>query len=855
MKLIPLIMILFTTTLKAQPNAAALPASLKIDWQLQSNHHLQSNTYLATLTLSNTSSNLELPPNGWTLYYNSFKDLSETNIGHGLQSYRLQGDLFCIKPTADFKGLKPNESVALSLTGYGWSYNVSDAPTGFYLVWDNRPEQAFNLTQVSALPPSDMAGFSRWPNTKPPHVTPQTVYEANKSITDIDEAQLPAVFPTPIAVKATLGTFTITKNILVSPNVKFKNEAQYLVDELVQFTGNKLPIGIANKSAIQLSFDASLPEEGYKLTVAETGVNIIASTPTGLFYGIQSLKCLFPLDVWKNPQPSLTIKCMEVTDAPRFAYRGLHVDVARNFQTKAQLFRLLNWMAMYKLNVLHFHFCDDEAWRLEIPQLPELTAVGAVRGHMLANPPHMPPAYGSGGDTNNRQSGLYSRADYIEILRFAKARHIEVIPEIETPGHARAAIKAMEARYDRLSNAGKTKEAETYLLSDPNDVSIHSSPQNFTDNVMCVAMPSVYLFIETVVDELIAMHKEADMPLKTIHVGGDEVPSGSWEKSPLCQSLLAKLPADQYKQTSDLWPYYWGKIDTLFSKRGLYVSGWEEIGIRKSNHDGRHTKEINPLFANRNFHPYVWNTLVGWGSEDVPYQLANRGYKVVMCPVTHTYFDLAYQPDFNEPGQYWGGFLDTDKPFGLIPYDYTKNVKTDIYNNPIDPKSLQGKERLTDTGRSNIVGIQGQLWSENMRNAEQQEYFAFPKMLALAERAWAKDPEWALTTDAKTSQQQYEQAWSEFANIVGKHELVKLCYYQGGVNFRIPTVGAKIENGLVMANIQFPGLTIRYTTNGTEPNAQSEVYIAPIATKTVIQLRAFDVNGRGGRTIFIDNSN
>jgi hexosaminidase len=349
------------------------------------------------------------------------------------------------------------------------------------------------------------------------------------------------------------------------------------------------------------------------------------------------------------------------------------------------------------------------------------------------------------------------------------------------------------------------------------------------------------------------MHNEAGMPLKTIHVGGDEVPQGVWEKSPIAQNLLKLLPADRYKQTSDLWVYYWEKVNMILKERNLYVSGWEEIGMRESKVDGNRVMMVNPEFANNNFHTYVWNTVIGWGAEDLPYRLANGGYKVILCPVSNLYFDLAYQKDFNEVGYFWGGFVDIDKPYYFIPYDYLKNTTVDRFGVPVDPKVLQGKDKLTDYGKSNILGIQGELWSENIRTAADLEYLAFPKLLGLSERAWASDPEWATTKDAELSKTLYNKAWNEFVNVVGKRELTKLNHYQGGAGFRIPTVGAKLIDGAVHANIQLPGMTIRFTTDGSEPTASSVVYSQPIATKGLIRFRAFDSKGRGGRTIEIRN--
>ncbi|MEY3350258.1 MAG: hypothetical protein RIQ50_369, partial [Bacteroidota bacterium] len=295
------------------------------------------------------------------------------------------------------------------------------------------------------------------------------------------------------------------------------------------------------------------------------------------------------------------------------------------------------------------------------------------------------------------------------------------------------------------------------------------------------------------------------------------------------------------------------KINRILRERNLYVSGWEEIGMRESKVDGNRVMMVNPEFANNNFHTYVWNTVIGWGAEDLPYRLANGGYKVVLCAVSNLYFDLAYHKDFNENGYYWGGFVDVDKSFYFIPYDYLKNTKVDPYGNPFDPKMLVGKDKLTDYGKTNILGIQGQLWSENIRSAADLEYSAFPKMLGLAERAWSTDPQWATEKDPARSSELYNEAWSVFTNTVGKKELFRLNYFQGGAEFRIPTVGLKIIDQRVHANIQLPGLVIRYTTDGSEPTSSSKLYTAPVAEKGILRFKAFDSKGRSGRTTNIDN--
>jgi hexosaminidase len=271
------------------------------------------------------------------------------------------------------------------------------------------------------------------------------------------------------------------------------------------------------------------------------------------------------------------------------------LDVGRNFQPKSEIFKVLDVMALYKLNVFHMHLTEDEGWRLEIPSLPELTEVGAKRGHTLDAKHFLPPSHGSGGEVENKTgTGYYTRADFIEILKYADKLHIMVVPEIESPGHARAAIKSMNARYDRLMAEGKKAEAERYLLYDPNDKSQYSSNQYWTDNIIDVSLPSTYNFIETVINDIVSMYKDAGAPLKTINFGGDEVPAHVWEQSPAYLALKASHP--EIQSTADLWYYFYGRVNQLVKARGLYLSGWEEMALRKTAIDGNPCYVPNPDF-------------------------------------------------------------------------------------------------------------------------------------------------------------------------------------------------------------------------------------------------------------------
>jgi hexosaminidase len=208
----------------------------------------------------------------------------------------------------------------------------------------------------------------------------------------------------------------------------------------------------------------------------------------------------------------------------------MHLDVARNFHGDKTVQKLMDMMSFYKLNKFHFHMTDDEGWRIEIPDLPELTGVGAHRGHTLSESECLLPSYGSGSDPKDPTSsgnGFYSRQEFIGLWGYAATRHIEVIPAIDFPGHARAAVRAMEVRYDHFKALGDMAKANEYLLTDWNDTSEYESVQLWKRNVVNIGLDSSYRFIEKVVDELMGMYAEAGVELSTIHVGGDEVPQGA----------------------------------------------------------------------------------------------------------------------------------------------------------------------------------------------------------------------------------------------------------------------------------------------------------------------------------------
>lgn len=813
----------------------ALQTKVDVSWNILKDSYQNPEQTLSELTLRNTSKT-NFPAKGWTIYFNAANPKTAEQDSLLLKVTHINGDFFKITPGKNFKGLAPQQKLSVRILTRGMK-NITDYGKGFYLIYDHPNAKPLVLT---------LQNKSAIDYSKQEKAIANTVFEQNALITKAEVNELPLVLPTPKSYERTTGKFQINENTKINADAAFIREVKLLAEELGKVLFVPPTSATAdNENVISIKEKNTLAAEGYELEVTPAQITIYAAKPAGAFYGIQSLKGLFPNNSWKAKQKTIEIAAIKIKDEPRFGHRAFLMDIARNFQPKSQIIKIIDALSFYKINVLHLHFNDDEGWRIEIDGLPELTEIGSKRGHTLNEEHNLYPSYGSGPFTNNPYgSGYLSKADFIEILKYANARHVKVIPEYETPGHARAAIKAMDTRYARLMKAGKTAEAKQYLLRDLQDQSFYRTVQGFNDNVVNPALPSVYQFIGKIIDETVAMYKTAGAPLHTIHFGGDEVPNGVWEKSPAVKALMEKDKS--IESVDELWYYYFKNVNALLKAKNLYLSGWEEIGLKKQLVNGKKKMVLDTRFVNDNFHTDVWNNLSG--NEDLAYLLANAGYKVVLTNVTNMYLDLAYSKDYQEPGQYWGGYVDVDKPYNFIPFDYYKNQKENKYGQPLPKNYYDGKERLKDENKKNIVGLQAPLWSEIITSKERFEYLFLPKILGLAERSWATDPEWATTNDETKSQALYQKDWSAFVNLIGEKVFPQLDHYAGGFDYRIPTVGYKVVNNKVEANILYPNLTIRYTLDGTEPTAKSAKYDQPIPLSQRIKLKAFNTQNRSGRT-------
>ncbi len=827
--------------------APATAKDLSISYAMVSNTYQGKEQSLNQFVIQNNSAG-EFASN-WTIYFNQTRTIIDKSVKGDVIITRINGDFYKIEPAKTFKTLPAKGQLSFSFETGAWIIKNADFPCGFYIVFkdsagkDLAPEVLSNITYAPLNKPEQV---NRTPNDSVAVPSAESRYEKNKMISDLSEDDYSPILPTPIHYKKEKGEFKISAGTIIYYNKGAQNEAKYLQEALKKLLRSELTTVEAKGNGIMLDLGAykmdAVNGTPYELKVSDKGISIRANTPEGIFYGIQSLRALIPVADYNKNLGAVKVAACTVQDAPKFQYRGMFLDVVRNFHSKESVLKLLELMAFYKLNKFHFHLMDDEGWRIQIEALPELTEVGSKRGHTKNESDMLNPTCGSGPFADAAKSngtGFYTQEDFIEILKFATERHIEVIPEMDFPGHARAAIISMKARYNKYSKSDPAKAAE-FLLNDPKDVSKYNSVQNYNDNVVCVANESVYLFLDTVVAEISAMYEDAGIELKTIHTGGDEVPHGAWSASPVCIDFMSK--SEQYKKPQDLFYYYVSRFNKILSDRKITTAGWEEIGLHKQMKDSVEMMSPNMDFISTNLTPYIWNTMWGWGNEDRGYKLANAGFKVVLCNVSNLYFDLAVDKDPLENGYYWGGFVDLKKTWSFSPLDMGKGISKDRMGHLLAPDYMKTLEALTPKGKSNVLGIQGQLWSETVKGKDLMEYMIFPRLMALSERAWTGDPSWKTQSDE-------DIAWNKFVNTLGKRDLPRLEYLAktNSVNYRIPLPGAKIENDTLYANMEIPGFTIMYSLD----NKTWTKYTTPVAVKkgAAVSLKALNFKGRESRVV------
>lgn len=767
----------------------------------------------------------------WTIYYSQLPRGVKQEGASEVKVEVVNGNFFKMYPTDEFAPLAPGDSMRITfLCTYKLDRN-SHVPEGTYWVETVDGKEGSPLpVALKALPlpsPESMSGY--------PDAT--KIYESNLRL-----AGAPALVQSDILPSVKKAVAIEGDNVVLEGKValafpeNFAGEAKLLKEKLTGLYGLEVVGNASVKIVLEELLDRkeAVNDEYYTINIDDNLIKISAATPHGIFNGTRTL-----LSMLKDKQTPYLLEAVSIRDYPDLAYRGQMIDIARNFTAPENLKKLVDIFASYKLNVLHFHFCDDEAWRLEIPGLEELTAVGSRRGHTTDESQCLYPCYDGGYDPDAKTvgNGYYSREEFIDLLKYAAERHVRIVPEIESPGHARAAIVSMKARYNKYFETDPGKATE-YMLSEPEDTSRYVSVQYYTDNVMNVALPSTYRFMEKVIQELNAMYQEAGLSLYTVHLGGDEVPRGVWMGSPKCQELMKEKGMTK---AHDLSEYFITQMADVMQKNGLKFSGWQEVALG-------HTEEAHQQLRGQAAGVYCWNTVPG--SDEVVYQTANNGYPVILCNVGNFYMDMAYNGHPDERGLDWGGYVDESVSFSMLPFSIYRSLRVDMAGNPIDLNNAEkGKTALTEIGKKHIMGVQGQLFAETIRSFDGVEYLLFPKILGLAERGWNAHPVWENLSGVR-EQQAFNQALALYYEKISKSEMPY--WAKNGINFRLPQPGLLVKDGNLYANVAIDGAEVRYTTDGSEPTAQSTLWKEPVKCGSLVVKAKTFYQGKESLTIILN---
>ncbi len=866
--------LLFVSLLASYPSkaevvdASTFADSLQLSYQLLTNvpndaclkERGEGHCFTAELELKPVA---DYPSKNWSIYFSQINPVQSDDSAL-FDITHINGDLHQITPTEKFAGFKAGQTYTLPYRVDFWSLSESDAMPNYIFV-DGEQKPAIITSSKAKIDPqtgleylpfvkpytSYEHQFKRSKNDKTQWADTQVLFKRNAKMQAVNQHVEHAIIPTPKLVKvdAQSPSVDLSKGIRITQSAFDEVTINAALERLstlgVAQSVQGLPVTI--KQGVNKGING-----GYQLSIGKDTIEIQANDASGAFYALQSIAALITLD-------DKTVAQMHIEDAPNYGFRGMMVDVARNFHSKQFILDLLEQMAAYKLNKLHLHLGDDEGWRLQIPGLEELTEVSSKRCFDLTEQRCLLPQLGAGIDANSEVNGFYSVADYQEILRFAQARHIQVIPSLDMPGHSRSSIVAMKARYNKYKALGDMAKAEQYLLHDPADKTIYSSVQYYNDNTINVCLESSYVFISKVMDEVKAIHQEAGQPLTRYHIGADET-AGAWVDSPACQQFIANNHFG-ITDKANLGGYFIERVANILAEKGIESAGWND-GLMHT------TKGGMPDVVQAN----SWGVLF-WQGHQAAHELANRNWQIVASSPDVTYFDFPYEADPKEHGYYWAiRYSNTEKLFQFMPdnlpihAEFWKDRQEQHYTaQDTLVRNDDGSIKSAPMAKGNkFIGVQGQLWSENTRNDDLAEYKIFPRLFALAERGWHK-PDWHVPynyagakydkdTHVFTDElkQKRDQAWANFSHAMVKKELPKL--ELANIHYRLPTLGAVVKDKYLHINSALPGLAMEYQlADGNWQVWHEPVKLADEVLQTSqIKVRARSYNGqRVGRALTI----
>jgi hexosaminidase len=506
---------------------------------------------------------------------------------------------------------------------------------------------------------------------------------SSKEIVPMDLKMVPLI-PTPVSAIATGESFEITDKTVIFTSGDFQSIEQF-AQEARNVTGHPLEISplTSSPSSGNMYFEISeIPNkdsEAYELEVSNNNVNLRANTEQGLFYGIQTLRQLMPASIESGrlSTENIYLAAGKIVDSPRFEYRGAMLDVSRHFFGVDVIKRYIDYISSYKMNKLHLHLSDDQGWRIEIKSWPKLTEVGGLT------------------QVGGGKGGFYTQEDYKEIVRYAQSKFVTIIPEIDMPGHTNAALVA----YPEM-NCNK---------KDPNPKAYSGIEVGFS--TLCTRNPEVYNFLDDVIKELAAM-----TPGEYIHIGGDE----------------------SHVTEKEDYIYFINKVQTIVSKYGKKVIGWDDISAATLISDA---------------------AVQHWAKKENALNAVSQNAKVLMTPATRTYLDMQY--DSTTPlGLHWAAYIELDSAY--------------IW----DPAT-----QIDGISESQIIGVEAALWSETLENINEIEYMAFPRLIGHAEIGWSP---------------QKGRSWDEYKYRLAKHEdrltEMGIDYYRSALVPRDSKDGSNVNN-------------------------------------------------------------
>ncbi len=426
---------------------------------------------------------------------------------------------------------------------------------------------------------------------------------------------VPGLIPWPRYVEWLPGHLALSDEVRLDPGPdRARPAADWLRRGLAEHCRSDVTLG--EPAQLRFRLRDSLEAEAYELSVTPEGALLEAADAAGFLHAAATLLQLLPARPLNDRDDAWRLPGVRISDAPRFGYRGLMLDCARHFHPIGRILRLLDLMARLKLNVFHWHLTDDEGWRLEIRAFPQLTEVGAWRGHGE----RLEPQYCTGPE---RSGGYYTQDEVRRVVAHAERLGIAVVPEIDMPAHSRAAILALPE-----------------LLRDSEDCSVYLSDQRYSDNVLSPALEGTYVFAERVLEEVCEL-----FPGPWVHVGGDEVPRGVWLGSPRCRALMER---EGYTRPEELASHFLRHVQRFLATRGKRMMGWEEV---------LHGPDLDPGLV-----------AFAWTSQRVVSDMLRRDVQLVLQPSEFSYFDLAQSGDFQDPGLNWAGEVPLERVHHYDPW-------------------------------------------------------------------------------------------------------------------------------------------------------------------------------------------